>query len=258
MLQLFEDMILNEAAPRRAKQLNINPDTPPDLTQANPQQQEQQPQQDQQQPPEAQAQEPAQDPNAQPDQQQMQQDMPQDDQQAQDPNGEGGGEEPAPEEGQGGEETPQGPEGMEAEGQPQDELDQAEADTFSELKPDQFAIKIKELKQQYKSLNDSILSTLEKMSKITKTSYDANMVDYITRKLLELKDLSRESLIQAFPTRTYIENQIELQRMIMTFNMLTNMMEQIYDSRVKRAAKYNKENNMKNTDVFSFGQDITI
>lgn len=254
MLQLFEDMILNEAAPRRAKQLNINPDNPPDLTQANPQQQ--QPQQQDQQPPEAQAQEPAQDPNAQPDPQQMQQDMPQDDQQAQDPNGEGGGEEPAPEDGQ--EEAPQGPEGMEAEGQPQDELDQAEAETFSELKPDQFAIKIKELKQQYKSLNDSILSTLEKMSKITKTSYDANMIDYITRKLLELKDLSRESLIQAFPTRTYIENQIELQRMIMTFNMLTNMMEQIYDSRIKRAAKYNKEDNTKNTDVFSFGQDITI
>lgn len=82
----------------------------------------------------------------------MQQDMPQDEhQQSSRSNGERWRGRASSEEGQGGEEAPQGPEGM-GRRTTSNELDQAEADTFSELKPDQFAIKIKELKQQYKSL----------------------------------------------------------------------------------------------------------
>jgi hypothetical protein len=171
--------------------------------------------------------------------------------------GEGGGEADQTDgQSQQGEEVPQGPGGDM--GSPADELDQAEAEVFADLKPEQIAIKTEELKEQFKSFNDMIVDTLEKLDKVSKTSYDANMIDFVVRKLLELKDISRDSLVKAFKTRTYVQNQIELQKMIMTFNMLTNMISEIYDARIKRANKYDKDKPSRIESDIDFSQDMSI
>lgn len=143
-------------------------------------------------------------------------------------------------------------------GQPGNELDQLETDVFSVLKPDQMAVKIEELKMQYKKLNDVITDSLERINKISRTTYDNSMIDFIVRKLLDLKDLSRDALLKTFKTRTYVENQIEFQKLLMAYNMIANLLSEIYESRIKRKSQYDKSNNKKSNNNLSFSKDINL
>lgn len=225
-MNFFESFILGEATPptqqaqtppanNAQQQNNPNgvqmPDEPPDITA---QQAEQVPEQQGQQ-----------DPNAQQD--------------AQDPNNVQQGD-------------PNDPNAMQDQNQlqgPNSEIEQAEQNTFSDLKPEQMDIKIRELKTQYKVLHDNILKTLEKINKVSHTTYDDGMLDFIVRKLISLKNITRDSLNDTFPTRTYVENKFEFQRLVLIFNLIANMLTEIYKSRIKRREKIDeitsKENKKK-------------
>ena len=242
MTDLFNSLVLQEATPSVAKKLNITPDEPPDVTQSRQQPQEDdknqqtnQPTQQEEQPQETQNTTPQEETPQEYDQQQ---------QYAEESPEEGNTEEYSSEEGE--EEVPAedgtGEEGLEGPAATQeDPLDQAESEVFSNLKPEQFAIRIKTLKNQYKNLHSTIVDTLDQMNKLTKTSYDSNMIEFATRRLLELKDNVRDALVLSFPTRTYVENEIELQKATAAFNQIYDMINIVYDSRLKRAAKYNKQ-----------------
>ena len=245
MTDLFNSLVLQEATPSVAKKLNIKPDKPPDVTQSRQQPQEDDQNQQTNQPPqqEEQSQEtqntPPQEETPQEDDQQQQQyaeENPEEGNAEEDYSSEEGGEEAPAEYGTGGEEGLEGPVATQ-----EDPLDQAESEVFSNLKPEQFAIRIKTLKNQYKNLHSTIVDTLDQMNKLTKTSYDSNMIEFATRRLLELKDNVRDALVLSFPTRTYVENEIELQKATAAFNQIYDMINIVYDSRLKRAAKYNKQ-----------------
>ena len=234
MTDLFNSLVLQEATPSVAKKLNIKPDEPPDVTQSRQQPQEDDQNQQTNQPPQ-QEERPQETPNTPPQEQTPQEDNQQQQQYAEENPEEGNAEEDySSEEG--------GEEGLEGPAAPQeDPLDQAESEVFSNLKPEQFAIRIKTLKNQYKNLHSTIIDTLDQMNKLTKTSYDSNMIEFATRRLLELKDNVRDALVLSFPTRTYVENEIELQKATAAFNQIYDMINIVYDSRLKRAAKYNKQ-----------------
>jgi len=240
MTDLFNSLVLQEATPSIAKKLNIKPDEPPDVTQSRQPQENDQSQQTNQ--PTQQEEQPQETPNTPPQEETPQEDEQQQQQYAEENSEEGNTEEDysseeAPTEDGTGEE-----EGLEGPAAPQeDPLDQAESEVFSNLKPEQFAIRIKTLKNQYKNLHSTIVDTLDQMNKLTKTSYDSNMIEFATRRLLELKDNVRDALVLSFPTRTYVENEIELQKATAAFNQIYDMINIVYDSRLKRAAKYNKQ-----------------
>ena len=132
-----------------------------------------------------------------------------------------------------------------ATGEPSDaeELDQAEGEIFKDIKPAQMNIKIEELKQQFKKFNSVIIASMEKLDDVSHTTYDDALLEFIGRKLLELKEYSRDYLLKTFNTRTYIQNQIELQRMIVTFNLVTNLISEIRQSRIKRKNAIEEKNN---------------
>lgn len=153
---------------------------------------------------------------------------------------EGTGEE-GMDDGMGGEDQLQSPVG--------DELKQMEQEVFADLKPEQIAIKILELKDNYKQLNDLVYSSIDKLNKASRTAYDSSMLDFIMNKLIKLEELSRDSLVKSFDTRTYIENKIEYQRMLMALNMIMNLINEIFSSRVKRTLKYDKTLGRKSSPV---------
>ena len=240
MTDLFNSLVLQEATPSVAKKLNIKPDEPPDVTQSRQQPQEDNQNQQANQPPQ-QEEQPQETQNTPPQEETPQEDNQQQQQYAEENPEEGNAEEDYSSE----EESPAEygtEEGLEGPAAPQeDPLDQAESEVFSNLKPEQFAIRIKTLKNQYKNLHSTIVDTLDQMNKLTKTSYDSNMIEFATRRLLELKDNVRDALVLSFPTRTYVENEIELQKATAAFNQIYDMINIVYDSRLKRAAKYNKQ-----------------
>lgn len=145
---------------------------------------------------------------------------------------------------------------------PEGQIDQDEKDTFSDLKPEQMAIKKAELRERYKSLYIIIVETIEKINKISHTTYDDTMLDFIVKKLSGMKSTIKDTLIDTFNTRTYVENKIELQRFIVVFNRLANMLTEIYKSRLKRQEVVMKQNNTKsrnkapaNFPIFARGYD---
>ena len=176
----------------------------------------------------------------------------------------GGEEEAPPEEDQEGEEVPP-EEGEEGEGGEEgyedyedgeygeegeeESLDSYEKDVFRDLSPEQMIIKNKELKAQFKSLNNIIFDSLEKLNNISHTSYDNTILDFVVRKLVELKDISRDYTVDAFNTKSYIENQIQLQKMVATFNRIVNLLSNVRDNRQREFEKELEQNKK-----YSFGK----
>lgn len=158
--------------------------------------------------------------------------------------------------GESGEEMSQGDEaGAE---QPEENHD----DIFSDLKPEQMDIKTIELKNQFKNINSVITASIDKINKISRNTYDDTLVEFIIRKLLQLRDYSRDYIIKTFKTKSYLENQVEFQRMMITFNLISNLFNNIKISRIERREMIEKKNNhlfkiKKNTSksypVFSRG-----
>ena len=263
---ILEREPLQEAVPKKARDLGINPSNPPDLNKPGgavaPQQQDQQP--PQQQPSNQQPQQQEENPQEEPQQ------PPQEQQPTQQPQGRN----MAPEEPQEQEEQPPQEEtddeesqeeqpAQEEEPEPPDVLDgdleQGEKEVYAELKPEQFNIRKEELKNRFKDFNEMIVDTLNKLNKTTKTSYDIGMIEFVTNKLLSLKDLSRDYLIKTFNTKTYEENKAELETMFYSLQKLSNMIEEIRTSRYKRIKKSTEESKKKSAkDGNKFSLDDVI
>lgn len=266
-MSLFEDIILNEArAIHPQPMVKDKDDATPSVTTANGNQSVNQPEQDSNsQPPDLNSQPssdggggeaPSNNAGA---EEAPQGPSPQENDMGQEPGGE---EEAPPEEGQEGEAPPEegqeegegGEEGYEDDGygeeeQEDDSLDSYEQDIFRDLSPEQMIIKNKELKAQFKSLNNIIFDSLEKLNNISHTSYDNTILDFVVRKLVELKDISRDYTVDAFNTKSYIENQIQLQKMVATFNRIVNLLSNVRDNRQREFEKELEQNKK-----YSFGK----
>ena len=265
-MSLFEDIILNEArAIHPQPMVKDKDDATPSVTTANGNQSVNQPEQDSNsQPPDLNSQPsgggggeaPSNNAGA----EEAPQGPPQENNIGQEPGGE---EEAPPEEDQEGEDPPEegqeegegGEEGYEDDGydeeeeQEDDSLASYEQDIFRDLSPEQMIIKNKELKAQFKSLNNIIFDSLEKLNNISHTSYDNTILDFVVRKLVELKDISRDYTVDAFNTKSYIENQIQLQKMVATFNRIVNLLSNVRDNRQREFEKELEQNKK-----YSFGK----
>lgn len=277
-MSLFEDMILNEARTIHPQPMvKDKDDATPSVTTANGNKSVNQPEQDSNsQPPDL---------NSQPSsggggsnetppssdnaggEEAPQGPPPQENDMGQEPSGE---KEALPEEDQEGESFPEegedGEEGYEDDeyGEEEEEsLDSYEKDVFRDLSPEQMIIKNKELKSQFRSLNNIIFDSLEKLNNISHTSYDNTILDFVVRKLVELKNISRDYTVEVFNTKSYIENQIQLQKMVATFNRIVNLLSNVRDNRqrefekeLKQNKRYNFGKGRSNDYPYIFSKDI--
>lgn len=259
-MSLFEDIILNEARAIHPQPIvKDKDDATPSVTTANGNQSVNQPEQDSNsQPPDLNSQPPSSGGGEAPSNNAGAEEAPQGPQpQENDIGQEPGGEEEAPPEDQEGEAPPEEgqEEGYEDDGygeeeeQEDDSLASYEQDIFRDLSPEQMIIKNKELKAQFKSLNNIIFDSLEKLNNISHTSYDNTILDFVVRKLVELKDISRDYTVDAFNTKSYIENQIQLQKMVATFNRIVNLLSNVRDNRQREFEKELEQNKK-----YSFGK----
>lgn len=276
-MSLFEDIILNEARTIHPQPMvKDKDDNTPSVTTANGNQSVNQPEQDSKpQPPDL---------NSQPSdgggsnespppsdngggEEAPQGPPPQENDMGQEPGGE---EEAPPEEDQEGEYSPEEGEDGEEDyeddeyGEEEEEsLDSYEKDVFRDLSPEQMIIKNKELKSQFRSLNNIIFDSLEKLNNISHTSYDNTILDFVVRKLVELKNISRDYTVEVFNTKSYIENQIQLQKMVATFNRIVNLLSNVRDNRqrefekeLKQNKRYNFGKGRSNDYPYIFSKDI--
>lgn len=106
----------------------------------------------------------------------------------------------------------------------QDEIKELEDSLFKNLKPDQIKSAKINLKGQFVDLYEIIDKTIERLNKIDRTSADISAINFVVKKLFEVRTLLKEALIKNFDNKSYVENQIILQRHMAIFNALTNIM----------------------------------
>ena len=107
------------------------------------------------------------------------------------------------------------------------DIEKIENELFSDLTPEQIAIKNHELKNQFIETYSIIGSTLVRINDIPKSNDNVNILKFVTEKLLELRDMIDYNITVAYPTRTYIENNIIYQQCIATLNAIADIIDNI-------------------------------
>ena len=124
-----------------------------------------------------------------------------------------------------------------------EDIKNIEAELFSNLTPEQIAIRNTTLKNNYIELYKTIGSVLVRINDIPKTDNNNTTLQYITEKLLELRDMVDFNITVAYNTRTYIENNIIYQQCLSTLNAISDIM-------------YNLETSDKNIADMKTANDI--
>ena len=125
------------------------------------------------------------------------------------------GEEPPPEEEQPMPEEP-----------PQDETKQIEVEVFSNLPPEQIEMMKIELKGQYIKLFESIDKSIDKLSKSNRTEDNIEVINFVVKKLINLREFLETSLTKKFDDKTYVENKVILERHMVIFATLIQILEE--------------------------------
>lgn len=115
----------------------------------------------------------------------------------------------------------------EGDGNGQNELKEIEARLFADLTPEQIQIQDNELKVQYINLYSDIEKVENRVNSIVKTDTNEEVIDFISKKLIELKEMTHYSLIQAYQTRTYMQNVMEYNKLLAQFASIGRMLKAV-------------------------------
>lgn len=108
-----------------------------------------------------------------------------------------------------------------------DEIAEIEADIFKDLSPEQLNIKVTELKNKFLEIHTSTSNTLIRLQSISKTEDNRKVVDFCVAKLTELKELVYYYITATFDTKSYVENNINLQQYISTLATIGKLLKGI-------------------------------
>ena len=81
-----------------------------------------------------------------------------------------------------------------------------EKNLFSDLTPQQMSIKNTELLQNYIRLYETLQSTYANINNIHKSYSNARIIEFISNKTAELRDMVGYAITDSYITKTYVEN----------------------------------------------------
>ena len=112
-----------------------------------------------------------------------------------------------------------------------DEIKQLEDELFQNLTPEQVEAKKVELKEQYVKLYEDIDKVIEKLSKVERQEDSIRPINFVAKKLMELRDLIKDALTINFKSKSYMENQTLLMRFMGNYTTLTKIIEELDKSK---------------------------
>jgi len=99
-----------------------------------------------------------------------------------------------------------------------------EKNLFSDLSPQQLAIKNNELLQNYIQLYETIVTIFDSINKIPKTYDNTRPLTFIADQLVELKDMVNYVITTTYVTRTYVENMTYYKQALVVLEQLNTML----------------------------------
>lgn len=100
-------------------------------------------------------------------------------------------------------------------------------DIFSSLTAEEQALKIREQKQQFYQLFISCNDILTKITNIDTENINIRVISKITKSLASLKEYLNDYITYQFDHKSFIENDIILDRFIITFSTISNILDSI-------------------------------
>ena len=107
------------------------------------------------------------------------------------------------------------------------ELQDLEKELFVGLTQEQINIKVMELKNQYIEVYNTTINIINRLNKTTKTTSNIKILEFIIKKLMQLKELVYFYLANTFDTKSYIENSINYQEYLAILNTVNKILDQI-------------------------------
>lgn len=108
-----------------------------------------------------------------------------------------------------------------------DEIKQLENDIFSSMTPEQLALREENLKDLFIKLYDSTVEFEGKINDSAKNADNLAVLDFVTKKLIELKDSIYYTMTKSYNTKSYIENVTLYQQYIAILNTITDLLSEI-------------------------------
>ena len=112
-----------------------------------------------------------------------------------------------------------------------DEIKQLEDELFQNLTPEQVEVKKVELKEQYVKLYEDIDKVIDKLSKVERQEDYIRPINFVVKKLMEMRELLKDALTINFKSKSYMENQILLMRFMSNYTTLTKIIEELNKSK---------------------------
>ena len=108
-----------------------------------------------------------------------------------------------------------------------DELKKQEEELYSNLTPEQLDLRHKELKEQYLSMYDLIVSILDRINEASVDEEKVEIVKYISDTLENLKKMIVDYMKYSYKMKSYIENSINYNRFLAVLNGMNKILEEM-------------------------------
>ena len=109
----------------------------------------------------------------------------------------------------------------------EEKIKQTEAEIFNTLSDNEKAIKNRELIDNYIDLKKTIKLFLEKVRTITITAENSQVLHFVEINLVELENIITDYIIDRYNTKSYIENFIFYQQIILTISQIKDIISKI-------------------------------
>jgi hypothetical protein len=113
------------------------------------------------------------------------------------------------------------------EGSLSDEIKNIEKELFSDIDPEQMKEKKYRLKRDYMDLYETVLRLSDDINKVPRNSNTQTVLDFLSRKITELKELISYNMLHNFDNKTFIENTITYQECLAALNSINSILEEL-------------------------------
>lgn len=119
------------------------------------------------------------------------------------------------------------------------EVKKGNTDLFASLTAEEQSVKIMELKKLYNDLYSSTEDLNDKISNLEFENIETKLLIRVSNSINEYRQLLRDYIIQAFPIKTYYENDVQYSIFLNMLASIRGVFEDIYKTYIRNADKKN-------------------
>jgi hypothetical protein len=117
--------------------------------------------------------------------------------------------------------------------EPEEEVNDDNTDIFSTLTAEEQQMKIKELKSLYQQLYCSCDDVMNRLNKLDTNEKNVYVIDRISSSIYTLKKYIGDYLIDIFPNKSYIENDISFNKFLLIVQSISDIIDK-YNTQIAK------------------------